>query len=118
MYADLSFFFIADLFPKYPVTDGVENTLLTKFITGENMIMAEGARWKSQRKVANPAFRRSMPVKLFGQLTQEMFVAMESMDEIINVTDLMQRWTLDAIGKAGFGKEIYCIYMHILMYGY
>ncbi|KAI9257781.1 cytochrome P450 [Helicostylum pulchrum] len=98
-----------DLFPKYPVTEGVENTLFTRFITGENIIMSEGAMWKSQRKVANPAFHRSMPVKLFGQLTQEMFVAMESMNEIINITDLMQRWTLDAIGKAGFGFEFNAI---------
>lgn len=45
-----------------------------------------------------------MPVKLFGKLTQEMFQLMETMGNIIDVTDLMERWTLEAIGKAGFGN--------------
>lgn len=72
-------------------------------------MLLNGHEWKSQRKVANPAFRRSMPVKLFGKLTQEMFRSMETMNETINVSDLMERWTLDAIGKAGFGnpRELY-----------
>jgi hypothetical protein len=28
---------------------------------------------------------------------------MESMGETVDASDLMERWTLDAIGKAGFG---------------
>lgn len=68
------------------------------------MGMINRAHWKAQKKVINPAFRRSMPVKLFGQLTQEMFKSMESKGEVYNVSDLMERWTLDAIGIAGFGK--------------
>lgn len=60
--------------------------------------------WKSQRKVANPAFKRAMPVKLFGELAQEMFLAMENMGETINVSNLIRRYTLDVIGKGGFGK--------------
>lgn len=51
----------------------------------------------------NPAFHRSQPVKLFGKLTQDMFKAMETMDTTVNVSDLMERWTLEAIGRAGFG---------------
>jgi hypothetical protein len=45
-----------------------------------------------------------MPVKLFGKLTQGMFKSMESMDATA-VSDLMERWTLNAIGKAVFGKN-------------
>lgn len=54
--------------------------------------------------IVNPAFRHSLPVKLFGHLTQELFKIMDDMDETVDVSDLMERWTLYAIGKAGFGK--------------
>ncbi|CAO3618182.1 unnamed protein product [Mucor hiemalis] len=43
-----------------------------------------------------------MPVNLFGRLTQDMFRAMEQLGETINVSDMMERLTLDVIGKAGF----------------
>lgn len=64
-----------------------------------------GHAWKEQRKIANPAFHRSMPVHMFGKLTQDLFVEMDKMGERIEISDLMERWTLDAIGKAGFGKK-------------
>lgn len=68
------------------------------------MGLVNGNEWKLQRKVANPAFHRSMPVKLFGELTVEMFKVMETMGETINFSNMMGRWTLEALGKAGFGK--------------
>jgi hypothetical protein len=42
---------------------------------------------------------------MFGKLTQDLFVEMDKMGERIEISDLMERWTLDAIGKAGFGKK-------------
>ncbi|KAI9476252.1 MAG: cytochrome P450 [Benjaminiella poitrasii] len=92
-----------DKFPKADVTHGLEETLSAKFISGPNVVFLNGARWKSQRMVANPAFRRSMPVKLFGQLTLELFDKMEELGDMINISDMMERWTLEAIGRAGFG---------------
>ncbi|KAI9345052.1 cytochrome P450, partial [Pilaira anomala] len=92
-----------DLFPKAdPVPKGNEDSLSAKFIFGPNVAFTSGEQWKSQRKVANPAFRRSVPVELFGHLTQELFKTMETMDEVANVSDLMESWTLEAIGRAGF----------------
>jgi hypothetical protein len=55
--------------------------------------------------VANPAFRRSIPVQLFGSLAQELFRAMDALDETVNWPDLTQRFALDAIGLAGFGFD-------------
>jgi cholesterol 24(S)-hydroxylase len=46
-----------------------------------------------------------MPVHMFGKLTQDLFREMDKMGPVLEVTDLMQRWTLDVIGKAGFGKK-------------
>jgi cytochrome P450 len=86
-------------------------TVIGKFLGGPNILMLSGHHWRSQRKVANPAFRRSMPVKLFGDLTQQLFKTMEetmSADGTVEVTELMFRSTLEAIGKAGFGKPSSC----------
>lgn len=44
---------------------------------------------------------------MFGNLTQEMFQVMETMEgDSINISDLMERWALDALGRGGFGKPI------------
>jgi cytochrome P450 len=59
--------------------------------------------------VANPAFRRSIPVQLFGSLAQELFRAMDALDETVNWPDLTQRFALDAIGLAGFGFDFEAI---------
>lgn len=70
-------------------------------------MVLNGQHWKDQRKVMNPSFHRSMPVKVFGGLVVDLFKTMDAMDtDVIEVTDLMTRWTLDAIGKAGFGLFI------------
>jgi hypothetical protein len=46
-----------------------------------------------------------MPIKTFGKLTIKMYNTMDQMDsDTIDVLDLFERWTLDAIGIAGFGK--------------
>lgn len=45
-----------------------------------------------------------MPVKLFGKITQQLFETMDTMNETINVSDMMIRCTLEAIGNAGSDK--------------
>ena len=47
-----------------------------------------------------------MPVELFGELTQKLFAELDKdIDfESVDVSDVMTRWTLDAIGIAGFGN--------------
>ncbi|KAI8881514.1 cytochrome P450 [Backusella circina FSU 941] len=94
----------SDLFPKVPQPSSNNSTMLYKFAGSTNMLASSGGEhWKNQRMVANPAFHRSMPVKLFGKLTQQLFQEINKMGPAVNVPDLMGRWTLDAIGKAGFG---------------
>ena len=45
-----------------------------------------------------------MPIELFGKLTQKTLKKMESMDgEQFNFHWLLERFTLDVIGLAGFG---------------
>ena len=87
--------------------EGKEDTLNSIFANGPNLVFLNGAHWKSQRMVANPAFHRAQPIQLFGKLTQDLFAKMDTMTETVDVPDLMERWTLEAIGKAGFGKSIH-----------
>lgn len=70
------------------------------------MILSKTEAWKSQRKITNPAFRRSMPTKVFAKCIQDMFEVMDRMGETIDVSNLMRRYTLDVIGKAGFGNNL------------
>lgn len=95
------------MFPKCDFNIGNEQGFLNKFIAGPNVLIISGDHWKSQRKVINPAFRRSMPMKLFGQLTQELFATIQVLGGTVDVSDLMMRCTLDAIGRAGFGIVLY-----------
>ncbi|KAI8875653.1 cytochrome P-450 cyp509A1, partial [Backusella circina FSU 941] len=98
-----------DFFPRKDITTGLENSLFLKFAGVHNMLLIGGERSKIQRKIAIPVFRRSMPVKLFGRLTQDLFHVIDSTGEIVNVLDLMYRFTLETIGLAGFGFEFNAI---------
>ncbi|KAF7723243.1 cytochrome P450-dit2 [Apophysomyces ossiformis] len=50
-----------------------------------------------------------MPVELFGTLAQTLFKTMDRTGSTVDVPDLMERWTLDAIGKAGFGFDFHAL---------
>jgi hypothetical protein len=52
-----------------------------------------------------------MPVKTFGQLTTKMYHTMDALgSDTIDVLDLFERWTLDAIGISGFGNSMSIIF--------
>ncbi|KAG2222822.1 hypothetical protein INT45_011632 [Circinella minor] len=96
----------ADLFPKIDMNVKRRNTLFGKFAMGPNIIFLIGKHWKDQRSVLNPAFRRSMPVHLFGDLTQKLFFELDKqLDTSVEFHEIMVRWTLDAIGIAGFNFD-------------
>ncbi|KAG2213089.1 hypothetical protein INT47_011238 [Mucor saturninus] len=98
-----------DKFPKIQTKDEHKETLNAKFTGGPNIVMLNGPEWKKHRMVANPAFHRSMPVKMFGKLTQDMINVIDSMEETVDISNLLHRWTLEAIGKAGFDFEFNAI---------
>jgi cytochrome P450 len=91
--------------PKKDITASFPDSLLIRFTGGPNVFLDNGKAWKSQRRVINPAFRRYMPVQLFGTLTQELFRTMDKLDKTVDWPDLTSRWALDAIGLAGFGFD-------------
>ncbi|KAI8381241.1 cytochrome P450 [Radiomyces spectabilis] len=87
---------------------GSKFSLVGRWLGGNNLATLEGEHWRRHRRVANPAFHRTMPIKLFGQLAEKMFLAIDTA-EPIEVTEITSRVTLDAIGIAGFGFDFRAI---------
>ncbi|ORY97909.1 cytochrome P-450 cyp509A1, partial [Syncephalastrum racemosum] len=76
---------------------------------GSNILYESGERWRRHRKIANPAFHRSMPVELFGRLSHKLFEVMDETGPVVNFENLTTRWTLDALGLAGFDFDFQAI---------
>ncbi|KAI8579676.1 hypothetical protein K450DRAFT_240982 [Umbelopsis ramanniana AG] len=97
-----------DIFPKTTIFQTQAQryqSLITKFFGKTNMAFANTHEWRKRRKIANPAFKRSMPAKTFALLTSRMFEQIEKVDGPVHIQKLLQRFTLDAIGLIGFGFE-------------
>ncbi|KAI7883483.1 cytochrome P-450 cyp509A1, partial [Lichtheimia hyalospora FSU 10163] len=91
----------------FPKGDGIttrKGTLLGRFAFGPNLVTLEGQKWKQHRMIANPAFHRSMPVGLFGNLCEKLFSVMGDSDTT-DFRGLTERFALDAIGCGGFGFD-------------
>ncbi|OBZ85840.1 hypothetical protein A0J61_06113 [Choanephora cucurbitarum] len=102
-------FLKTEKFPKQTPPPKMQQTIFGRFLGENSIVISNGHEWKSQRKLANPAFHRSMPVNLFGKLTLDFFDVVDQSNEHVDFTDLIQRWTLEAIGKAGFGFDFNAI---------
>ncbi|KAI8137872.1 cytochrome P450 [Fennellomyces sp. T-0311] len=102
----------SNTFVKIPLGEDRAGTVVGRFIIGPNILFLSGQHWRDQRKIANPAFRRSMPLALFGRLTEKLFDVMDRLEGAVDAYDLIERWTLDAIGNAGFGFDFDAISNH------
>ncbi|CDS08805.1 hypothetical protein LRAMOSA10166 [Lichtheimia ramosa] len=103
---------LSDIFPKADISSERGETLLGKLALRRNILMLNGADWKAQRKVANPAFHRSMPTELFGRLCQKalkQMMAEMDQDGTIDFHYMAERFTLDVIGLAGFGFDFHAV---------
>ncbi|CAO3671177.1 unnamed protein product [Umbelopsis ramanniana] len=95
-----------DIFPKSTAfQEQKHKNLMMKFFGDNNLVFANDHEWRKRRKIANPAFHRSMPVKTFATLTSRMFEHIDKTDGQVHIQKLFQRFTLDAIGLVGFGFE-------------
>ncbi|CAO3650329.1 unnamed protein product [Cunninghamella blakesleeana] len=93
----------AEKYPKSAQNWGMPGTLIHRYMGGDSILSLNGDDWRRHRKIANKAFNQSMPIKLFGELTLDMFDTIETIGSTVNVIDLFQRLTIDVIGLASFG---------------
>ncbi|OBZ88838.1 hypothetical protein A0J61_03112 [Choanephora cucurbitarum] len=75
------------------------DTLSFKYLVGDNTFITNGHDWKTQRSIVSPALYRSMSVNMFRELSKTLFETMEKLEDTIEVTNLLHRYTLDAIGR-------------------
>lgn len=104
---------ISDSFPKLDVGGRLADTILGRYLGPSNILTSSGHDWKKHRKIANPAFHRSMPVELFGRMSHKLFRVMDEMDNTsVDIVDLTERLTLDIIGLAGFDFDFGAVSGH------
>ncbi|ORX55717.1 cytochrome P-450 cyp509A1 [Hesseltinella vesiculosa] len=98
--------------PKQDFSQENRNTLLFKMFGGSNILFDSGDNWRRHRRLANPAFHKSLPVAKFGQTVSDMFSLLDNDHDrsfSLNVENLIERWTLDIIGHVGFGFNFHAV---------
>ncbi|KAG0804398.1 hypothetical protein G6F20_012732 [Rhizopus arrhizus] len=90
----------SDNFPKSHRrldTTGEKGTA-AQFVGRDNVVLSNGEVWKKQRKIMNPVFHRSMPIKTVASLIPLLFLAIEEANGRIPINPRMKDFTLDALG--------------------
>jgi cytochrome P450 len=82
------------------------NSPFLQFIGLNNLAFANGHTWKKQRKLMNPVFHRSMPVKMMSSVLLTLFSVIEKKDGTIPIAEAMKHFTLDVLGYTIFGKVL------------
>ncbi|KAG2236257.1 cytochrome P450 [Thamnidium elegans] len=95
---------------NFPKSSGIfegfgNDSPIIKFLGNDNVAVSNGHKWKNQRKIMNPAFSRSMPVKTFGAVVPHLFALIDQESENVPITTRMKSFTLDVLGLAAFGFD-------------
>ncbi|CAG8687749.1 734_t:CDS:10, partial [Racocetra persica] len=94
----------SDAFPKLMLDEIMAGSVAERHF-GVNVVHSNGDVWKRHRRACNPAFK-ALPVHLFVEKGLEMMEVLEKVDnKPIEVNDIMQRLTLDVLGKASFNFD-------------
>ncbi|KAG1046989.1 hypothetical protein G6F43_010543 [Rhizopus delemar] len=75
-----------------------EKSPAAQFVGRDSVVLSNGEVWKKQRKIMNPVFHRSMPIKTVASLVPLLFSAIEEANGRIHITPRMKDFTLDALG--------------------
>ncbi|CAG8821163.1 33927_t:CDS:2, partial [Racocetra persica] len=90
-----------DVFPKLTFEEFLPNSALSRYY-GINVFHSNGDVWKRQRRICNLAFK-VLPVHLFVETGLKLMNILEQIDnKPIEVVELMQRFTMDVLGKTVF----------------
>ncbi|CEG64798.1 hypothetical protein RMATCC62417_01710 [Rhizopus microsporus] len=94
----------AENFPKshFLMETVGKDSPFVQFLGPDNVVNSNGENWKKQRKVMNPAFHRSMPVKTIAGVIPTLFAVIDKYEGKVPVTSIMQEFTLDVLGLAIF----------------
>lgn len=97
-------------FENYPKGTGFRSKLAD--LLGTGIFNADGAEWKTQRKVSSHMFTAQLfkehiwvVVRRNASKLRDILLSSKP-NEVVDVFNLMNRFTLDTIGEIGFGKGI------------
>ncbi|KAG1140684.1 hypothetical protein G6F37_011545 [Rhizopus arrhizus] len=79
-----------------------EKSPAVQFVGHDSVVISNGEVWKKQRKIMNPVFHRSMPIKTVASLVPLLFLAIEEANGRISINPRMKDFTLDALGLTIF----------------
>ncbi|RIB09227.1 cytochrome P450 [Gigaspora rosea] len=80
---------------------------LTDVFFGKGVTFSNGDRWERQRKIATPAFNRALRPEMVGECTNEFINLVNKWtDKPIDVFSLMQRITIQILGKLAFAYDM------------
>ncbi|CEG78030.1 hypothetical protein RMATCC62417_12694 [Rhizopus microsporus] len=96
----------SSVFPKnHRLIDDMGENLFIEFIGKDNVVLSNGDTWKRQRKVMNPAFHHSLPIKTMSKVVFSLLSVIEQANGTIPIASAMQNFTLDTLGLAIFGFD-------------
>lgn len=91
------------LFPKNIFALSKPN-IFSKFL-GVNVIFSNGDIWKRHQKVVSSPLKRAFDSAIFGRLALNLIDLINKQNEIVKVHTIMQKLTIDALGKALMGLD-------------
>ncbi|CAI2187348.1 519_t:CDS:2, partial [Funneliformis geosporum] len=73
---------------------------------GDGLIFSNGNKWRTYRKLANPAFNNALSPEFVGETTFELFNFMQqNLNRPVDIFEIMQRTTIELLGKLAFGYQ-------------
>ncbi|KAI9256689.1 cytochrome P450 [Sporodiniella umbellata] len=75
------------------------------FLGEDSVVIANGKTWKDQRKILNPVFHRSMPIKTMINVLSTLTSVIDQKNGRVSIHDSMKDFTLDVLGLTILGID-------------
>ncbi|GBB91122.1 hypothetical protein RclHR1_18250004 [Rhizophagus clarus] len=92
-----------------PKSEQKPEGVLYKFF-GNGLPFSNGDIWRTYRKLATPAFNNALSPEMVGETTLDLFsFIQQNLNRPIDVFEVMQRTTIEVLGKLAFGYKFGCL---------
>ncbi|CAB4483282.1 unnamed protein product [Rhizophagus irregularis] len=92
-----------------PKTEQNPTSNLYKFF-GNGLSFSNGDIWRTYRKLATPAFNNALSPEMVGETTLDLIsFIQQNLNRPIDVFEIMQRTTIEVLGKLAFGYKFGCL---------
>ncbi|CAB4403344.1 unnamed protein product [Rhizophagus irregularis] len=92
-----------------PKSEQNPTSILYKFF-GNGLPFSNGDKWRAHRKLATPAFNNALSPEMVGETTLDLIsFIQQNLNRPIDVFEIMQRTTIEVLGKLAFGYKFGCL---------